>query len=113
MSQGEDDVDQQQSPMLCNKKKKYSPVSLSLTSSDTEMEEDSYKRSKLSTIESIKRQLHSKIKRGASSATEGEDGEDETRDTTSMGDISSDGGAEAEVRDDILNRVVKGFNQER
>ena len=53
----ENDIKALEDPLSAQKKKKYSPICLSLTSSDTEDEEEQHRTEKRERIEQIKNQI--------------------------------------------------------
>lgn len=93
---------------LLKVKKKYSPVCLSLSSSDTEQEEETYKRRKIDKISALRRKLEADIIKRADRSSNSSSNISEQIESDRQ---SSD--AIAEIRDDVINRVVKGLNRER
>lgn len=93
---------------LLKVKKKYSPVCLSLSSSDTEQEEETYKRRKMDKISTLRRKLEADIIKRADRSSNSSSNISEQIESDRQ---SSD--AIAEIRDDVINRVVKGLNRER
>lgn len=83
---------------------------LSLSSSDTEQEEESYKRHKRGRIEALRSKLEASINKRADRYSSTSSSQSDTANKGEMRDGESS--HETDVREDILNRVVKGFNRE-
>jgi len=75
------------------------------SSTDTEQEEDTYKRRKKEKIAQLRAKLDAEIARRADRFSSSSSSQDAVRQEESS--------KETEVREDILNRVVKGLNRER